>query len=87
MYFIYILQCRGGGLYTGIAKEPEKRFLIMRAGKAVLTPEVTNPSALCIPSGKERNPPPSSARQKLSAGIAMLKSALSTLKFNLEIPL
>lgn len=26
MLFVYILLCRGGSLYTGIAKDPEKRF-------------------------------------------------------------
>jgi len=26
MWFVYILLCRGGSLYTGIAKDPAKRF-------------------------------------------------------------
>lgn len=26
MWFVYILQCKGGSFYTGIAKDPKKRF-------------------------------------------------------------
>lgn len=33
MYFVYILLCRGGSLYTGIAKDPKKRFLEHISGK------------------------------------------------------
>lgn len=33
MYFVYILLCHGGNLYTGIARDPEKRFLEHVAGK------------------------------------------------------
>jgi len=33
MYFVYILLCQGGSLYTGIAKDPEKRFREHKAGK------------------------------------------------------
>lgn len=27
VWFVYILLCRSGSLYTGIAKDPKKRFL------------------------------------------------------------
>lgn len=33
MWFVYILLCKGGSLYTGIAKDPKKRFLEHRNGK------------------------------------------------------
>lgn len=32
-WFVYILLCQGGSLYTGIAKDPQKRFLEHKAGK------------------------------------------------------
>ncbi len=33
MWFVYILRCRGGSLYTGIARDPQKRFREHIAGK------------------------------------------------------
>ena len=33
MWFVYILLCQGGSLYTGIARDPEKRFLEHASGK------------------------------------------------------
>ena len=33
MYFVYILHCQGGSLYTGIAKDVEKRFREHQSGK------------------------------------------------------
>lgn len=33
MYFVYILLCQGGSLYTGIAKDPQKRFREHRSGR------------------------------------------------------
>ncbi|MDQ3090028.1 MAG: GIY-YIG nuclease family protein [bacterium] len=27
MYFVYILKCKDGSLYTGISTDPERRFL------------------------------------------------------------
>lgn len=32
-WFVYILLCQGGSLYTGIAKDPKKRFLEHTNGK------------------------------------------------------
>lgn len=32
-WFVYILLCRGGSLYTGIAKDPKKRFREHREGR------------------------------------------------------
>ncbi|MDP1722267.1 MAG: GIY-YIG nuclease family protein [Candidatus Gottesmanbacteria bacterium] len=32
-WFVYILLCRGGSLYTGIAKDPEKRLSEHKSGK------------------------------------------------------
>lgn len=33
MWFIYILKCEGGSLYTGIARDVEKRFAAHKKGK------------------------------------------------------
>lgn len=33
MWFVYILLCEGGSLYTGISKDPNKRFLDHKGGK------------------------------------------------------
>ncbi len=33
MYFVYILRCKGGSLYTGIARDPKKRFREHITGK------------------------------------------------------
>jgi len=33
MYFVYILICQGGSLYTGIAKDPQRRFSEHVAGR------------------------------------------------------
>lgn len=33
MWFVYMIQCRGGSLYTGIAKDPQKRFCEHVSGK------------------------------------------------------
>lgn len=32
-WFVYILLCQGGSLYTGIAKDPGKRFSEHQSGK------------------------------------------------------
>lgn len=33
MWFVYMLRCRGGSLYTGIAKNHQKRFREHQAGR------------------------------------------------------
>jgi putative endonuclease len=33
MHFIYIVRCADGTLYTGYARDPEKRALVHNAGK------------------------------------------------------
>jgi len=33
MWFIYILLCKGGSLYTGISNNPQQRFLDHKNGK------------------------------------------------------
>lgn len=33
MYYVYILSCGDGSLYTGIAADPEKRFQQHQSGK------------------------------------------------------
>ena len=33
MYFVYIIECQGGSLYTGITTDVERRFTEHQAGK------------------------------------------------------
>lgn len=33
MYYIYILKCKDGSLYTGIATDVKKRFLLHQSGQ------------------------------------------------------
>ena len=33
LYYLYILLCKNNKLYTGIAKDPEARFLLHKSGK------------------------------------------------------
>ena len=33
MYYIYIVRCRGGSLYTGIAADVDKRLAVHQSGK------------------------------------------------------
>ena len=33
MYFVYLLRCRDGSLYTGIARDPDKRVALHNLGK------------------------------------------------------
>lgn len=33
MYFVYVIRCKGGSLYTGIAKDVDERFKAHRAGE------------------------------------------------------
>ncbi|OGE31104.1 hypothetical protein A2631_05530 [Candidatus Daviesbacteria bacterium RIFCSPHIGHO2_01_FULL_44_29] len=32
MWFVYILLCQDSSLYTGVARDPEKRFLLHQSG-------------------------------------------------------
>jgi putative endonuclease len=33
MFFVYMVRCSDGSLYTGLAKDPEKRVRVHNAGK------------------------------------------------------
>jgi len=33
MWFVYVLLCDGGSLYTGVSSDPQKRFLEHQTGK------------------------------------------------------
>lgn len=43
MWFLYILKCKDGSLYTGIAKDPEKRFLEHKSGKGATYTRIHKP--------------------------------------------
>jgi putative endonuclease len=46
MYFLYILLCDNGTLYTGIAKDPIKRFLAHRKGQGAAYTKMHKPLRL-----------------------------------------
>ncbi len=41
-----MIECRGGQIYTGIAKDPERRFLLHAAGKGAAYTRINPPVAL-----------------------------------------
>lgn len=43
MWFVYIIECEGGSLYTGIAKDPQKRFVVHAAGRGARYTRVNKP--------------------------------------------
>lgn len=43
MWFVYIIECEGGSLYTGIAKDPQKRFVVHAAGRGARYTRVNRP--------------------------------------------
>jgi predicted GIY-YIG superfamily endonuclease len=46
MHFVYIVRCSDGTLYTGYARDPEKRALIHNAGKGARYTAGRRPVAL-----------------------------------------
>ena len=32
-WYLYLIECKGGALYTGIARDPAKRFQLHQSGK------------------------------------------------------
>ena len=45
-WWLYVLECEGGVLYTGIAKDVEARYALHRAGKGAAFTRINPP--LCI---------------------------------------
>lgn len=43
MWFVYMIECEGGSLYTGIAKDPQKRFVVHAAGRGARYTRVNRP--------------------------------------------
>lgn len=46
LWWVYMIECRGGKLYTGIAKDPRSRFLRHLAGKGAAFTRINPPVAL-----------------------------------------
>jgi putative endonuclease len=42
-YYLYIILCKNNKLYTGIAKDPEERFLLHKSGKGAKYTQRNNP--------------------------------------------
>ena len=50
-WWVYMIACRGGRIYTGTAKDPEARFRLHRAGKGGAFTRANPPVSLlrCVP--------------------------------------
>lgn len=50
-WWVYMISCRGGKVYTGTAKDPEARFRAHREGKGAAFTRANPPVALlrCVP--------------------------------------
>ncbi len=45
-WWVYMIACRGGTIYTGIAKDPERRLRLHAAGKGAAYTRINPPIAL-----------------------------------------
>lgn len=45
-WWVYMIACRGGTIYTGVAKDPDRRFRIHLAGKGAAYTRMNPPVAL-----------------------------------------
>ncbi len=45
-WWVYMIACRGGTIYTGIAKDPDRRFRLHAAGKGAAYTRINPPVAL-----------------------------------------
>lgn len=45
-YSLYVVECRDGRLYTGIAKDPERRFRQHRAGRGAVFTRINGAESL-----------------------------------------
>ena len=52
-WWVYMISCRGGKIYTGTAIDPEARYEAHRAGKGAAFTRANPPVALlrCVPFG------------------------------------
>jgi len=53
VWWVYMISCRGGKVYTGTAKDPEARFAAHREGKGAAFTRANPPIAMlrCAPFG------------------------------------
>jgi putative endonuclease len=45
-WWVYMIECRGGKIYTGIAKDPEARYRQHRSGRGAAFTRINPPVAL-----------------------------------------
>lgn len=45
-WWVYMIECRGGKIYTGIAKDPEARFRLHLSGRGAAFTRINPPRAL-----------------------------------------
>jgi putative endonuclease len=45
-WYLYLLECRNGRLYAGIAKDPERRFATHAAGRGAMFTRINRPLRL-----------------------------------------
>ena len=45
-WWVYMIECRGGTIYTGVAKDPDRRFRMHAAGKGAAYTRMNPPVAL-----------------------------------------
>ena len=52
-WWVYMIACRGGRLYTGTAKDPQARFRVHREGRGAAFTRANPPLVLlrCVPHG------------------------------------
>lgn len=80
LWWVYMIECRGGGIYTGIAKDVEARYAKHAAGRGAKYTKMNPPVRLL---GKKRYPDRRSAAQaeyelKRIAPVEKFKWALAT---------
>ncbi len=83
MYFVYILQCRGGSLYAGITKDVEKRFREHVAGRGGAYTRSHKPIRIAYTERKRTK----SAALKREAEIKRWNRAAKIRTLNLKFPL
>lgn len=45
-WWVYMIMCRGGKIYTGVAKDPDRRFRVHASGKGAAFTRMNPPVAL-----------------------------------------
>ena len=82
-WFVYILLCQGGSLYTGIAKDPQKRFDEHIAGRGGAYTRSHKPLRIAYTERKRTK----SAALKREAEIKRWNRAAKIRTLNLKFPL